>query len=160
MAARKDNLKSPKHKVVARNRRARFHYHLEETVEAGIALLGTEVKSLRHTGASLEQAYCRCDGSEVWLLAANISTYKAGSWTNHEPTRRRKLLLHKRQIVKIEQQLKIRGRTLIPVEMYFDEKGRVKVLVALATGKKQHDKRQALSDRDSKREIARALKDR
>ncbi len=155
MAAKKDKEKKPDRKVVARNRRARFNYRLEATVEAGIVLVGTEVKSLRQGTASLGQAWCRADGAEIWLIDANIPAYKSGSWTNHDPIRKRKLLLHRRQIKKIQQELKLRGRTLVPLEIYFNESGRVKLEIAIALGKKQHDKRQALADRESQREMDR-----
>jgi len=164
MAARKKKDKKPPPgpalKVVARNRRARFDYHLEEEVEAGISLLGTEVKSLREGRASLEQAWCRVQDGEVFLVGANIPAYGAASWSNHEPTRTRKLLLHRRQIRRITQALRQEGRTLVPVRIYFNEAGRVKVLIALATGKKRHDKRESIARREAAREIQRALKHR
>ena len=155
MAAKKEKTSHPDRKVVARNRRARFDFQLEAIVEAGIVLVGTEVKSLRQGSASLQQAWCRAEDGDIWLVDANIPAYAAGSWTNHEPNRKRKLLLHRRQIKKISQELKLRGRTLIPLELYFNESGRVKIEIALALGRKHHDKRQAVADRESKREMER-----
>jgi SsrA-binding protein len=127
--------------VVARNRRAAFDYTIEETVEAGIVLSGTEVKSLRQGRISLDQAYARIQDGEVWLLGMNIPEYNAASWTNHAPQAKRKLLLHKRQIAKIEILVVRTGRTLIPLDIHFNERGIAKVLLAVATGKKHHDKR-------------------
>jgi SsrA-binding protein len=148
----------PANLVVVRNRRARFDYHLELTVEAGIALQGTEVKSLRARLASLDQAWARVFDREVFLVDANIPEYLPGSWTNHLPKRKRKLLLHRSEIRKIEDLLKPGGRTLVPLEIYFTPKGIAKVLLAVATGKKHHDKREALAKKDAEREISRALR--
>jgi len=156
--SRRKDQDDPRHRVVARNRRARFEYDLEATVEAGIALLGTEVKALREGQASLEQAYCRIDAGEVWLVDANIPPYQPAGWANHEPTRRRKLLLHASQIRKLAASLKVRGRTLIPLRLYFNERGMVKLEIAVAVGRKRHDKRQAMAERDARREVDRALK--
>lgn len=140
-------------KVVARNRRAKHDYTLEETVEAGIALVGTEVKSLREGTASIAQAYARISGNEVWLLGASIPEYGAGSWTNHQPERKRKLLLHRRQITKLTKAVQKSGRTIVPLQIHFNERGIAKVLLAVATGRKHHDKRQEASKREAQREI-------
>jgi len=155
---KKEKPVDPDLKVVARNRRARHDYNVEETVEAGIVLVGTEVKSLRGGQASIRQAYARIDKDEVWLLGAHIPEYGAASWTNHDPDRRRKLLLHRRQIKKLARAVQIAGRTLVPLQVHFNDRGVAKVLLALAVGKKRHDKRDRESQRDAEREISRTIR--
>ena len=142
---------------ICKNRKARFSYHLEETVEAGLALLGSEVKSLREGRANLVDAYASIRGDEVWLLKAHIAPYTQANRENHEPTRERKLLLHRREIRRLGIKLREQGYTLIPLELYF-RGGRAKVELALARGKKQHDKRRAIADRESDRQLRRVTK--
>ena len=139
---------------IARNRRARFDYHLLETFEAGLALTGTEVKSLRSGKASIADAYGVVQGGEVFLLNAHIQPYERGGYVNHEPTRSRKLLLHRREIRRLIGAVEREGLTLIPLELYF-KKGVAKVALALAKGKKLHDKRDSERQRDAEREMAR-----
>jgi SsrA-binding protein len=140
---------------VATNKKARHNFELVEVIEAGIALLGTEVKSLRDKQCDLEGSYARMTDDEVWLVGAKIAPYERGGYTNHDPLRKRKLLLHKAQIRKIRVKLEQRGFTLVPVKVYFNERGKAKVELALATGKKLHDKRQSLQDKQAKRELGR-----
>ena len=143
-------------KVVATNRKARHDYTIEDTYEAGLVLTGTEVKSLREGKASLVDGYAFIDGGEAWLDAVHIPEWGSGSWTNHATRRKRKLLLHKQQIIKISHKTKEGGYTLIPLSIYFSE-GRAKVELAVAKGKREYDKRQALRERQDKREADRAI---
>ncbi|GAC1652360.1 MAG: SsrA-binding protein SmpB [Vulcanimicrobiaceae bacterium] len=136
------------------NRRARYEYHILESLEAGLALSGTEIKSIRAGGVSLAQAYARIREGELWLLNMHIPPYKQGSFSNHEPGRPRKLLLHKEQIARLGSRVSERGLTLVPLRMYFT-RGRVKIEIGLAKGKKMWDKRAAETQRDVKRELAR-----
>ena len=142
-------------KLIAQNKKARHDYHIDETYEAGLALVGTEVKSLRAGRASLVDAYGRIKDGEVWLEGVHIPEYDQGSWTNHEPRRSRKLLLHRAEIAKLIGKTKESGLTLVPLSLYFKD-GKAKVEIALARGKKAYDKRQTLAARDAEREIARA----
>jgi SsrA-binding protein len=142
-------------KLIAQNKKARHDYHLDDIYEAGLVLVGTEVKSLRAGRASLVDAYARIKDGEVWLEGAHIPEYTEGSWTNHEPRRPRKLLLHRDEIAKLIGKTKESGLTLVPLSMYFKD-GKAKVEIALARGKKSYDKRQTLATRDAEREIARA----
>ncbi len=146
-------------KVVATNRRARHDYTIEDTYEAGLVLTGTEVKSLREGRASLVDGYAFVDGGEAWLDAVHIPEYLDGTWNNHAPRRKRKLLLHKAQIVKIENKVKQGGYTIIPLSIYFSD-GRAKVEIAVAKGKREYDKRQALRERQDNREAERAMSSR
>ena len=146
-------------KVVATNRKARHDYTIEDTYEAGLVLTGTEVKSLREGRASLVDGYAFIDGGEAWLDAVHIPEWGSGSWTNHATRRKRKLLLHKQQIIKISQKTKEGGYTLIPLSIYFSE-GRAKVELAVAKGKREYDKRQALRERQDAREAQRAMSSR
>jgi SsrA-binding protein len=143
-------------KVVATNRRARHDYTIEDTYEAGLVLTGTEVKSLRAGRASLVDGYAFVEGGEAWLDAVHIPEYTGGTWTNHPPRRKRKLLLHKDQIEKIHSKTKEGGYTLVPLQLYFSD-GRAKVEIAVAKGKREYDKRQALREQQDKREAARAI---
>ncbi|NUU07540.1 SsrA-binding protein SmpB [Leifsonia sp. C5G2] len=143
-------------KVVATNRRARHDYLIEDTFEAGLVLTGTEVKSLRLGRASLVDGYGFVDGGEAWLDAVHIPEYADGTWNNHAPRRKRKLLLHKAQILKIESKVKQGGYTIVPLSIYFND-GRAKVEIAVAKGKREYDKRQALRERQDKREADRAM---
>ena len=146
-------------KLIADNRRARHDYQLLDRFEAGIVLTGTEVKSLRDGRATLAQAYADVRDGEAWLHGAEISTYDQGNRANHEPTRPRKLLLHRREIDRLYGQVREKGLTLVPTRLYFKD-GRVKVELALARGKDVRDKRRAVADRDAKRQMERALKSR
>lgn len=143
-------------KVVATNRKARHEYTIEDTYEAGVVLQGTEVKSLREGRASLVDGYAFIDGGEMWLDAVHIPEYTEGTWNNHAPRRKRKLLLHKHEIVKISHRIQGGGYTLIPLSIYFKD-GRAKVEIAIAKGKREYDKRQALRERQDKREADRAI---
>jgi SsrA-binding protein len=142
-------------KAITSNRRARHDYAILETYEAGIVLTGTEVKSLRQGRASLTDAFATLDGGEVFLRNMHIPEYTQGTWTNHEPRRTRKLLLHRQEIAKLIGKTKESGLTLVPLQLYFSD-GKVKVELALARGKRSYDKRQDLAKRDAQREIARA----
>jgi SsrA-binding protein len=144
---------------VATNRRARHDYTIEDTYEAGLVLTGTEVKSLREGRASLVDGYAFVDGGEAWLDAVHIPEYLDGTWNNHAPRRKRKLLLHKAQIVKIENKVKQGGYTIVPLQIYFSD-GRAKVEIAVAKGKREYDKRQALRERQDNREADRAMSSR
>ena len=143
--------------VVAQNRKARHNYFIEETFEAGLVLMGTEVKSLRGGRSSIGESYVTEQGGEAWLINADIPEYAAGNRNNHERKRPRKLLLHKAQISKLIGAIQREGRTVVPLQVYFNEHGRAKIEVALATGKQAHDKRQSIKERDWKRQKARLL---
>ena len=142
-------------KVIASNRKARHDWSILDTYEAGIQLVGTEVKSLRMGRASLVDAFAQVDDGEIWLHALHIPEYVAGTWTNHDVRRKRKLLLHKHEIERLIGKTKESGLSLIPLQMYFKD-GYVKVEIALAKGKKAYDKRQDIAKRDANREIAKA----
>lgn len=146
-------------KVVATNRKARHDYAIEDTYEAGLVLSGSEVKSLREGRASLVDGYAFIDGGEAWLDAVHIPEYIGGTWNNHAPRRKRKLLLHKAQILKIHSKVKEGGYTLVPLKLYFSD-GRAKVEIAIAKGKKEYDKRHALRERQDAREAQRAMSSR
>jgi SsrA-binding protein len=142
--------------VVAQNRKARHDYHIEDTFEAGLVLTGTEVKSLRAGRASLVDGFGEVRDGEVWLRNVHIPEYDQGTWTNHEPRRPRKLLLHKGEISRLIGKTQERGLTLVPLSLYFKD-GYAKVEIALARGKKTYDKRHALAERQAKREAERAM---
>lgn len=144
--------------MIAQNRKARHDYSIEDTYEAGLVLTGTEVKSLREGRASLAEAFVSIDRrGEMWLEAANIPEYLNGTWNNHTPKRKRKLLLHAAQIEKLQRQTQAKGYTIIPLSLYFKD-GRVKAEIALARGKKEYDKRQALREEQDKREALRIMR--
>ena len=145
-------------KVIADNRKARFNYEIGETFEAGIALTGTEVKSLRQGKATIAEAYADSRGGEVWLVNANIPEYLQAGRFNHAPKRPRKLLLHKRQIGKLSGAVEREGMTIVPLKLYFNDKGRAKVELAIARGKKLHDKRETERKRSWDRERGRLLR--
>ena len=145
-------------KIVANNKKARHDYYLEEIFEAGIALTGTEIKSVRMGKVSLKESYAKVDGGEVLILGMNISPYKQGNRYNVDPVRPRKLLLHKREIRKLIGAIKEQGMTLVPLQMYINESGLAKVEIALAKGKKQYDKRETIARRDAERAMDRAVK--
>lgn len=143
-------------KVVATNRKARHDYTIEDTYEAGLVLWGTEVKALRQGRASLVDGYAYVDRGEMWLDAVNIPEYAQGTWNNHSPRRKRKLLLHKEQIEKIAARTREGGYTIVPLQLYFSD-GRAKVELGIAKGKREYDKRHALRERQDAREAARAV---
>lgn len=143
-------------KVVARNRRASHDYHLEDSWEAGMVLQGSEVKALREGRASLVDGFADIEDHEVWLHGVHIPSYAQATWTNHASRRKRKLLLHRSEIDRIERRVSERGLTLVPLQLYFKD-GRAKVEIALATGKKNYDKRHALRERQDQREADRAM---
>ena len=148
-----------KKKIVAENRRARFDYFIEQTFEAGIALTGTEVKSLRFGEGSIAESYAQVHDGEAWLINANIPEFSHGNRFNHEPKRPRKLLLHEREIEKMIGAVERKGMTLIPLSIYFNGKGRAKVELALAKGKQTHDKRETAKERDWQRDKARLMRE-
>ena len=146
-------------KVIAENRKARFNYAVEDTVEAGIALTGTEVKSLRGGKSTIAESYADSKNGEIWLINANIPEYLQANRFNHEPKRPRKLLLHKKQINRLLGAVDRQGMTLIPLKLYFNERGRAKLLLAVAKGKKLHDKRETIKERSWDRERARLMRE-
>jgi SsrA-binding protein len=143
-------------KIVAHNRSASHDYFLEDRFEAGLALLGTEIKSIRAGHVQPKEAYVHAENGQVFLLNAHIAAYDPAARQNHEPRRPRRLLLHKREIRKLQEQVKLKGYTIVPVKLYL-VKGRAKIEIALAKGKKQYDKRQTIAKRESERDMARAL---
>lgn len=143
--------------VIARNRRARHDYHIEDTVEGGLVLTGTEVKSLRAGRASLTDGFAQIQDGELWLHGVHIPEYTQGTWTNHEPRRPRKVLLHRKEIDRWAAKAAERGLTIVPLALYFKD-GRVKVELALARGKRTYDKRHDLAQRDAAREVERAFR--
>ena len=145
-------------KIVAENRKARFNYAIEDTLEAGVVLTGTEVKSIRTGKATIAESYADSRLGEIWLVNATIPEYLQANRFNHEPKRPRKLLLHKKQINKLIGAIEREGMTLIPLKLYFNEKGRAKLELALAKGKKLHDKRETEKKRDWSREKGRLLR--
>jgi SsrA-binding protein len=149
-----------KKKVVAENRRARFDFAIEQVFEAGIALQGTEVKSLRFGEGTIAESYAEVKGNEVWLINSNIPEFSHGNRHNHEPKRPRKLLLSGREINKMYAGVARQGMTLVPLSVYFNSRGRAKVELALAKGKKAHDKRESIKERDWKRDKQRLMKER
>ena len=152
--AKKERIAAP----VARNRKARFRFELLDTFECGIVLHGSEVKSLRAGHGSLEEAFAYVKQGELWLRGMHVSTYEHAHAKSHEALRARKLLVHKREILKLAPKLQQQGLTLVPLEVYFNERGLAKITLALARGKKHRDKRQDLQKRDAKREMDRAMR--
>lgn len=151
--------KPSQEKTIVTNRKARHLYHILETVESGIVLAGTEVKSLRAGQASFVDAYASVERGELWLTGLNISHYVQGNRYNRNPDRKRKLLLHKRQVLKLSGNVETKGTTLVPLKLYFNAEGRVKVELALCRGKKVFDKRADIRDRDNRRDAEREMKD-
>jgi SsrA-binding protein len=143
-------------KLIAQNRKARHDYAIEDVFEAGLVLVGTEVKSLRAGRASLIDGFAMVENGEIWLRGVNIPMYDEGSWTNHSPLRARKLLLNRNEISKISNKMKESGLTLIPLSLYFSD-GKAKVEIGIAKGRKNYDKRQAIAEKDAKRETAKAV---
>lgn len=154
---------NPDRKLIADNKKARFEYKLDDAIEAGLVLTGTEVKALREGKANIAESYCSPEngpnGPEIWLINANIPEYSGGNRLNHKPKRNRKLLLHRRQVNQLVGAVEKQGRTIIPLRMVFDKTGRVKLDIALAEGKKLHDKRQTQKDREWGRQKQRLMKD-
>jgi SsrA-binding protein len=146
-------------RLIANNRRARFEYEVIETLECGIALVGSEVKSLRVGKMSLEEAYGRLKSNEVWLVGCDIPEYREANRMNHDPKRTRKLLMHRREVRKFASRAMEQGLTLVPLKMYF-KRGLVKVLLGLCKGRKMHDKREMIKKRDTDRDIQRAMRGR
>lgn len=148
----------PDRKVVADNRKARFNYEIVDTVEAGLVLTGTEVKSLRSSKANIQESYAAPEDGEIWLINSHIPEYLEANRNNHEPRRRRKLLLNKREMARMAQAVEKQGMTLVPLKLYFNDRGRAKLEIALGKGKKLHDKRDTQKQRDWNREKQRLLK--
>ncbi|MGD8326930.1 MAG: SsrA-binding protein SmpB [Sphingomonadales bacterium] len=146
-------------KILAENRKARHEYFLQDTIEAGIALTGTEVKSLRFGSANIAESYAEPKNGEIHLVNAHIPEFKQGNRHNHEPRRVRKLLLHKREIAKLSGAVQRQGMTIVPLCLYFNDRGKVKLEIALAKGKKAHDKRETIKQRDWQRQKSRLMKD-
>ncbi|NHT16363.1 SsrA-binding protein SmpB [Cellulomonas sp. IC4_254] len=144
--------------LVASNRKARHDYLIEDVFEAGVVLSGTEVKALRAGRASLVDGWCSIDGGEAWLEGVHIPEYSQGTWTNHAPRRKRKLLLHREEIDRLEAKTREKGQTIVPLSLYFLD-GRAKVEIALARGKREYDKRQALRERQDNLEAVRAMRE-
>jgi SsrA-binding protein len=146
-------------KVIATNRKARHEYQFHDTYEAGLVLRGSEIKSIRAGKVSLQQGFVTFEGGEAWLVDVHIAAYDPASRQNHDPKRRRKLLLHRREIDRLAGRAQQKGYTVIPTKLYLKD-GRAKIEIALARGKRQYDKRRAIAERDSKRQVERALKER
>jgi SsrA-binding protein len=167
MAAQKKNKKKTDKKnaddqsqVICENRKARHKYEILQQVECGVMLIGSEVKSLREGQISLNEAYVRVENRELWLIGADIAEYRQASFWNHKPKRSRKLLVHRRELDKLSTKAFEKGLTLIPLRMYFNARGIVKVMIAVGRGKNLHDKRQTLKDADNKRRLSREIRDR
>ncbi|MEU5544046.1 SsrA-binding protein SmpB [Streptomyces sioyaensis] len=152
----KDKDKTPGRKLVAQHKKARHDYHILDTYECGLVLTGTEVKSLRQGRASLVDGFVQIDGNEAWLHNVHIPEYTQGTWTNHAARRKRKLLMHRAEIDKLESKSQESGHTIVPLALYFKD-GRAKVEIALAKGKKEYDKRQTLREQQDRRETDRAI---
>ncbi|HEY5819695.1 MAG TPA: SsrA-binding protein SmpB [Mesorhizobium sp.] len=148
----------PNNKIAAENRKARFNYEVLDTLETGLVLTGTEVKSLRGGHANIQESYASLEGGEIWLINSYLPEYLQGNRFNHEPRRRRKLLLNKREMAKLGQAVEREGMTMVPLKIYFNDRGRAKLLLAIARGKKLHDKRETEKQRDWAREKDRLLK--
>jgi SsrA-binding protein len=146
-------------KTVAQNRKARHEYSIEDSFEAGIALTGTEIKSIRAGKVTLADAYARIERGEAWLIGANIAPWDTGNRYNHEPKRQRKLLLHRDEILALQTKTKAKGLTLVPLKMYINTRGRAKLEIGLGRGKQQHDRRNDIAARDSRREMEREMAD-
>ena len=150
----------PNNRIAAENRKARFSYEVLDTLETGLVLTGTEVKSLREGQANIQESYASVEGGELWLINSYLPEYLQGNRFNHEPRRRRKLLVSKRERAKLGQNIEREGMTLVPLKIYFNDRGRAKLLLAIARGKKLHDKRETEKQRDWAREKGRLLKER
>ena len=150
----------PNNRTVAENRKARYNYEVLDTFETGLVLTGTEVKSLRQGQANIQDSYASVEGGEIWLINSYLPEYLQANRFNHEPRRRRKLLLNKREMAKLSQSVDREGMTLVPLKIYFNDQGRAKLLLAVGRGKKLHDKRETEKQRDWSREKGRLLKER
>ncbi len=150
--------KAPVDQTICTNRKAGFRFETLEKIECGILLLGSEVKSLRDKNASIEEAYVRLDGGELWLIGSHINPYKFANTQNHDPVRKRKLLVHKAELRKIKPKIEQKGLTIIPLRIFFNTRGLAKVTIALARGKTIGDKRESIKTREHKREMSRALR--
>jgi SsrA-binding protein len=150
----------PNNRIAAENRKARFNFEILDTVEAGLVLTGTEVKSLRQGQANIQDSYASNEGGEIWLINSYVPEYLQANRFNHEPRRRRKLLLSKREMARLTQNIEREGMTMVPLKIYFNDKGRAKLLLGVARGKKLHDKRESEKQRDWAREKGRLLKER
>ena len=148
----------PPSKTVCRNRKAGFRYEILEKFECGLALVGSEVKSLRERNGSIEEAYARIDGGQLWLIDAHIGAYPFANTQNHDPTRRRKLLMHAREIRRLRPKIELKGLTLVPMSVYFNERGIAKLSLALVRGKSTGDKRESIKKREHKREMDREVR--
>jgi SsrA-binding protein len=157
--AKKPQSKGRSDGLVAENRRARRDYAVEDTLEAGIVLVGSEVKSLRQGKANIAESYAAVEDGELWLVNADIPIYTAANRFNHEPKRRRKLLVSRRELAKLGQSTDRAGRTIVPLKLYFNERGLAKLLIGIATGRKSHDKRDVEAKRDWERQKARVLRE-
>jgi SsrA-binding protein len=146
--------------TIAQNRRARYDYSIEDTIDAGLVLTGTEIKSIRAGKVSLAEAYARIERGEAWLVGAHIAPFEGGNRMNHEPRRDRKLLLHRREIDELLGKTKAKGLTLVPLRLYISDRGRAKIELGLARGKKLYDRRREIAARDVRRQIERELADR
>ncbi len=143
-------------KIVAKNRKAHFEYFIQDSFEAGIALKGSEIKSIRSGQVSIQEAYVQIDGQQAWLINAHIASYQAGSYSDHDPKRPRRLLLHKKEIRQLWAEVRLKGVTIIPVKMYL-KNGRAKIEIAVAKGKKLYDKRQDIAKKDQVRDLDRVM---
>ena len=150
----------PEKKIVAENRKARYNFAIEDTFEAGLMLTGTEVKSLRNGKATIAESYVSFEDDELWLINCHVPEYLQANRFNHEPRRRRKLLMSKREIIRLSQAIARDGMTVVPLKLYFNDRGMAKLEIALAKGKKTHDKRETEKKRDWNREKSRLLRDR
>lgn len=150
---------NPNNRLIAENRKARFNYEVVDTVEAGLVLTGTEVKSLRQGQANIQEAYASAERGEIWLINSYIPEYLQGNRFNHEPRRNRKLLFNKREIGRLASAVEKEGMTMVPLKLYFNDRGRAKLLVGIAKGRKVHDKREAQKQRDWDRQKARLLRE-
>jgi len=157
--SRKTQIKGRTDGLVAENRRSRFDYHVEDTLEAGLVLEGSEVKSLRNGRANIAEAYAAVENGELWLVNADFPPYEGANQFNHDPKRRRKLLVSKREIAKLAQAVERAGRTIVPLKLYFNDRGIAKLLIGIATGKRAPDKRETAKKRDWQRQKARILKE-
>ena len=157
--SRKTQIKGRTDGLVAENRRSRFDYHVEDTLEAGLVLEGSEVKSLRNGRANIAEAYAAVENGELWLVNADFPPYEGANQFNHDPKRRRKLLVSKREIAKLAQAVDRAGRTIVPLKLYFNDRGIAKLLIGIATGKRAPDKRETAKKRDWQRQKARILKE-
>ncbi|MEE9330506.1 MAG: SsrA-binding protein SmpB [Parvularculaceae bacterium] len=155
--------KKPSSGSIAENRKARYEYAIEDTMEAGLILLGTEVKALREGHVNIAESYASPEdgpaGTEIWLINANIPEYSAGNRENHAPKRKRKLLLHKKEMIKLTQAVERKGYTIVPLKLYFNDRGMAKLLIGIGVGKKAHDKRATEKKRDWNRQKQRLLRD-